>query len=149
MLLRSRSVRRGSAAVETAIIYSVVLLLTVGVTVLAVGMHSYHQVCALAREGSRWASVHGGQYNQETGNAKATADTVYSNAIQPLAVGLDASQLTYSVSWDDSGQMPTYVNSSGNVVANNVTVTVTYHWVPVMYLSAVNITSTAKTEMQY
>jgi Flp pilus assembly protein TadG len=150
MLLRSPSLRRrGAAAVETAIVYSVVLLLTIGVIIVALGMHDYHQVAALAREGARWASVHGGQYKQETGNALATPATVYSNAIEPLAAGLDRSQLTYSVTWDQASEMPTYVNSSGNVVPNNVTVTVTYRWVPALYLSPVNMTSTSVMAVQY
>src|SRR5262249_7013412 len=124
---RWRRPRRGAALVEAAIVYPIMFLFTFGVIVIALGMFRYQQVAAVAREGARWASVHGGQYAQETGKAKATSSTIYSNAILPMAVGLKPSQLSYTVTWDDAGEMPTYT-SGGNSLTNNVAVTVTYHW---------------------
>ncbi len=37
------------------------------------GIYRYQQVASLAREGARYASVHGSQYAADTGNAAATA----------------------------------------------------------------------------
>jgi Flp pilus assembly protein TadG len=149
MLLRSPSFRRATTLVEAALVYPVAILLTLGLVIVAQGVYDYQQVAALAREGARWASVHGGQYQQDTGNAKATPSSVYNNAILPKAVGLDTTQLSYSITWDNASEIPTYDDSSGNVVTNNVYVTVTYRWVPVAYLSPVTLQSTSVMAMQY
>jgi Flp pilus assembly protein TadG len=150
MLLRSSRFRRpGRSLAELALVYPVLAMLVLGVVIVAMGVFRYQQVASVARAGARWASVHGGQYASETGNAKATAATVYSNAIQPMAAGLDLSQLSYTVTWTDSSEIPTYNNSSGNVTINQVTVTVTYNWVPVAYLGTVTLKSTSVMAMQY
>src|SRR5262249_40606723 len=130
---RQQHPRRGAALVEAAIAYPIMFVLTVGVIVIALGMFRYQQVAAVAREGARWASVHGGQYASETGNSMATSSTVYSTAMLPLAAGLLPSALNYSVKWDDSGEMPTYT-SGGNTLTNHVTVTVKYSWTPEVFL---------------
>jgi hypothetical protein len=151
MLLRSPAHRRRSAGTlaESAIAHAVVALLTVCVVVVAIGVFSYQMVGELAREGARWASVHGGQYAAETGKAVATSSTINSNAIQPKVVGLDTNQLSISAaSWSDPAEMPTYL-SSGAVVRNYVTVTVSYNWQPAAYFSSMTLTSTSTMPMQY
>jgi hypothetical protein len=150
MLLRSAPIRRRAATLaEAALVYPALAMLMAGVVIVAMGVYRYQAVAALAREGARWASVHGAQYASETGNSMATASDVYTNAIQPKAAGLDTSQLSYSVSWANSSEVPTYTDSSGNVVINQVTVTVTYTWVPVAYLGTVTLRSTSVMAMQY
>jgi hypothetical protein len=124
-------------------------MLTLGVVIVTAGVFRYQQVAAIAREGARWASVHGGQYQSEGIGTKAAASDVYTNAILPKAAGLDTSQLSYSVSWTNASEMPIYNDSSGNPVINKVTVTVTYNWVPAAYLGSVTLRSTAVTLMQY
>jgi Flp pilus assembly protein TadG len=150
MLLRSPPLtRRAAALTEAALVYPIVILLTIGMVIVALGVYDYLQVTAAAREGARWASVHGGQYKQETGNAMATPSSVFSNAIAPKAVGLDPAKLNATVTWADPGEMPTYVDTHGNVVSNQVTVTVTYTWTPALYLSPMTFTSTCVMTMQY
>jgi hypothetical protein len=72
-----------------------------------------------------------------------------STYIQSKAAGLDTTKLSTTVSWTNTNEMPLNVNSSGSVVRNNVTVTVTYQWVPVAYLATMNLTSTSVMSMQY
>src|SRR5256885_352346 len=127
-LRRYRSRRRGTTAVEAAIVYPVVLLLTLGLTVVGLGVFRYQQVAALAREGARYAAAHGGQWKADDATRTlTTAADFYNNAIMPHASGLDTSQLAASdvtVTWADSGQMPPYT-ASGSTKTNIVTVTVT------------------------
>jgi hypothetical protein len=156
MILRPPpSRRRGASLAEAAITYSVVLLLTLGVIIVGLGVYRYQVIASLAREGTRWASVHGGQYHQETGGAMATQCSVYTTAILPKAVGLDTTRLSCSqFAWGDpyNSGMPTYDDGSGlapNVVTNTVTVTVTYTWVPEAYLPAVTLSSTSVMPVQY
>jgi Flp pilus assembly protein TadG len=150
MLLRPQPSRRHAASlVEAALVYPVFILLTIGLIIVAMGVYDNLQVTALAREGARWASVHGGQYQKETGKPMATQATILSTAIIPMAVGLDTTQLMATATWDDPSEMPTYLNSSGKVLVNKVTVTVNYKWKPLFYLSPMTLSSTSVTMMQY
>src|SRR4051794_3955305 len=112
MFLRSQRLRRrGTTAVEAAIVYPVVLLLTLGVVIVGLGVFRYQQVANLAREGARYAAVHGGQWAADKNSGTLTTkQNIYDNAITLHAAGLDSSQLAASdvtVSYADSGQMPT------------------------------------------
>ena len=48
--------------VEAAIVLPVVMMLTLGTCSTAMGVYYYQLVATLAREGARYASVHGSQY---------------------------------------------------------------------------------------
>jgi Flp pilus assembly protein TadG len=145
--------RRGAIAVEAAFVLPVAFMFIIGMVVIGLGIYRYQQVAALAREGARYASVHGTQYAADTGNSAASASDVYSNAIQPLAIGLTSTRLTYSVTWNSTNS-PTSFNPNSNPVGqplqNTVSVTVTYQWMPEMYIAGpINLTSTSTMPMSY
>jgi len=142
--------RRGATLVESAFVLSVLFFLLLSVVVGGYGVLRYQQLAMLAREGARYASVHGGLYAQETGNPAATAADVYNNAILPYAVNLDTAQLSYSVSWD-TDNMPNHASSDyEKPVTNTVTVKVYYKWFPEWYLiGPVTLTSTSTMTMSY
>jgi len=159
--------RRGATMVETGIVIPIVLLLTLGTCVLGLGVYRYQQVATLAREGARYASVHGSQYAADTGNTAASANDVYTNAILPLAAGLNTNNLSYQVQWgtavtgslvwsdwDSSSKAPTSANPNstpaGAPIYNGVQVTVTYQWTPEAYIAGpINLTSTSTIPMSY
>ena len=142
--------RQGTTAVEFAISCPIVFFLVFATIVGCLGVFRYQQTAELAREAARWASVHGGQYEDETGNAAATALDVYTNAIQPSASTMNLSRLTYDVTWNTSN-MP--LDASGSYETphgNTVSVTVTYQWFPEMYLiGPFSLTSTSTAQMIY
>jgi Flp pilus assembly protein TadG len=145
--------RRGGYATETAIVMPMMVLITAGFSVLGLGVYRYQLVASLAREGARYASVHGTQYATDTGNPAATAADIYDNAIKPMAVGLDLRNLSYSVTWNTSNS-PTSSNPSssppGQPVGNTVSVMVTYKWTPELYITGpINLTSTSVMPMSY
>jgi Flp pilus assembly protein TadG len=152
MLRGQSSTRRGVTMVESAIVLTTMLALLIGFIVGALGIFRYQQVAACAREGARYASVHGAQYQRETGQAAATAADIYTNAILPMAVGLDADQLSYTVTWNTS-DAPARVNPNSNPpgqpITNTVSVTVSYNWIPEAYFPAVTLTSTSVMPMSY
>jgi hypothetical protein len=133
-----------------------VFLFLVATITMAMGMFHYQQVAALAREGARYASVHGAQYAQDTGNAAADYSSIYNNAILPMAVGLDSSLIVFnssSVSWPN-GKRPTSVNSSastpGTPLINTVSVTVAYNWTPGLSITGtIKLSSTAVMPITY
>jgi Flp pilus assembly protein TadG len=139
MLNRSISHRRRAATmVECALVYPIVFLFVIGLLVAGLGIFRFQEVASLAREGARYASVHGTKYAQVTGNAPATAKDVYQNAIVPRMVLLDPNQLTYTVTW-----------SPDNQPGSTVTVTLKYNWVPEAYLGNMTLTSTSVVQMSY
>ena len=158
MRIRRTSLRRrGASLVEFAVIAPAVLILVVGLIVMGFGIFRHHEVASLAREGARWASVHGGQYTQENNPPSqnlpfTTADDVYQKAILPKAVSLDSARLNVQVTWDDAMEMPTYLDYTRNPPAwktNIVTVTVTYQWIPEALLGGMTLSSTAKMPVTY
>jgi Flp pilus assembly protein TadG len=142
--------RRGSLTTESIVVLPTLLFLIVATVVGGYGIFRYQQIAMLAREGARYASVHGGQYQQETGNSAATPQDIYNNAIAPFATSLDLSQLSYSVTWN-ANNMPYSVNNDYETPTNNtVTVTVRYNWFPEAYVvGPIVLSSTSTMPMSY
>jgi len=142
--------RRGATTVEFAIACPVALFLLLATIIGAMGVFRYQQVASLAREGARWASVHGGQYARETNNPAATAQDIYEQAIQPKAVALRLDRLTYQVTWDESNEPLTVHEDVQTPTGNTVTVTVSYEWFPEMYIAGpLVLSSTSTCQMMY
>jgi Flp pilus assembly protein TadG len=142
--------RRGAAAVEFAFAGPIVFFLLLATMIGSQGVFRYHQVAALAREGARWASVHGGQYQKETGEAAATPEDVFNKAILPLATTLRPEHLSYEVTWDESNMPLEVIDDVQTPRGNTVTVAVSYEWFPEMYLiGPINLTSTSTAQMNY
>lgn len=161
--------RRGIHLVECALVYPLVLLVFIGMIVVGMGVFRYQQVAALAREGSRWASVRGWQYQSDLNHYNlpdlpraATPQSVRDHIVS-MAVELDqsTSALDVQVRWDtdnkqyhilkDGNGIP-QVDSNGSVirVSNTVTVTVSYQWVPeVLFAGPIVLKSTSTVPMSY
>ena len=137
-MLHSPRRRRGTHALECAVVFPVIFLLLFGLLIGALGVFRYQEVASLAREGARYASVRGQEYQQVTGRPAATAADVYNNAIAPRAVILTPSQLNSSVTWNPDNRQ-----------GSTVTVTVTYQWVPEAYLGGMTLSSTSTTPISY
>ncbi len=54
---------------KAAVVYPITIFLLLGTVVLGLGVFRYQQIQSLAREGARYASVHGPQYATDSGNA--------------------------------------------------------------------------------
>ena len=151
-MLRNRHCRhrRGTTAVEFAITCPILFFLLFATVVGSLGVFRYQQVAALSREASRWASVHGGKYEEDTGKPAATPDDVYNKAILPAATSLRPEHLSYSVTWDQSNMPLQVTDDVQEPFGNTVTVTVTYQWFPEMYLiGPFTLTSSSTSQMIY
>lgn len=142
--------RPAATVVECAIVYPGVFLLLLGLIVGGLGVFRYQQVAHLAHEAARHASVRGGQYQAETGQAspdqQAIRDYVISQsaaleaAPQALTVevflnvtGVDASgnPSVTAVAWDQSNKAPyNLIADNGQARQNTISVTVRYQWMP-------------------
>jgi Flp pilus assembly protein TadG len=143
--------RQAATIVEFAIVAPVTFILLLGLLIGGLGIFRYQQVARLARDGSRYASVHGSDYAQETGNAAATSTDVYNQVIAPNATALDLTQLTYSVTWNTTNSPSHSTTANGQTVTttNTVTVTVTYHWIPEAFLGGITMSSSSVAVMSY
>jgi Flp pilus assembly protein TadG len=143
--------RRAATIVQFAVVAPVTFLLLLGLLIGGLGIFRYQEVAYLAREASRWASVRGAQYATDTKNTAASASDVYNQVISPQAKGLNLSKLTYSVTWStDNNQFHTKtVNNVVVKIANTVTVTVNYNWVPEAFLGGMTLSSTSVATMSY
>lgn len=142
--------RRGTSTVEFAVTCPVAFFLIFATIVGALGSFRYQQVAALAREGARWASVHGSEYALETNQAAATPEDVLNNAILPATVALDADKLSCTVSWNSSNEPLTVYENYERPTGNTVTVRVSYVWFPEAYLvGPLTLTSTSTAQMLY
>jgi Flp pilus assembly protein TadG len=145
---RSRS--RGTSTVEFAVTCPIALFLIFATITGALGAFRYQQVAAMAREGARWASVHGMDYERETGNDAATPADIYEAAILPSAVAMDQSKLSYAVTWDTSNEPLSVHEDYETPIGNTVSVTVTYVWLPEVFLvGPLTLTSTSTAQMLY
>jgi Flp pilus assembly protein TadG len=144
--------RRGSAAVEAAIVFPVLMFLLLALIVGGIGVFRYQQVALLSQEASRWASVRGADFQKDADAPSPTRDQILQQAALPLAVGMDPSQLSLQVQWIDQGNgtvqdwdsAPKYVKSQtpkGEWVTNTVRVTVTYQWAPGLLVGPLTLTS--------
>ncbi len=150
--MRRRPARRsGATLVESALIYPLVFLFTLGLAIGAIGIFRYQMVARLARVATRYASVHGKEYEKQTGNPAATPEDIFNNAIAPNVVACDPAQLSYAVTWNASNEVFDTSIVNGQIVGtrNVVRVTVTYQWVPEAFLGGITLSSTSVADMCY
>jgi Flp pilus assembly protein TadG len=147
MLRNPRSQRRGTYAVEFALVVQVLFFYIFAHILGGLMVFQYVETTGLAREGSRWASVHGWQWQQDqiaAGNtltASTAASDVFDNALKPRLIAMDKNNvnaggpLNYTVTWADDGQMTTYYDyTSGTYKTNTVTVNISYDWHPLVQM---------------
>jgi len=157
-MLRSRDQRRAASMVEFALVGPVTLMLLMSLIVGGIGIFRYQQVARLAREASRYASLHCYDYSYETDNAAALPSDIYTKVIAPNAASLDLSKLTYSVKGYDGQPLginnnktyrTTTVNGLTVYMTNTVSVTINYQWVPEAYLGGITMSSTSVCVISY
>ena len=135
---RSRHVRRGVSAIESAPAYSAAMMMTAGVLTTGMGVFRYQQVASLSRAGARWASVHGPKYQKENGKSAPTNQDVLTNAVNPAA-------------WSDSIALSSSCTLTMSPASNptTATVTITYNWIPELWFTSVSFTSTSVMPVTY
>lgn len=89
--------RRGTTMVEMAMICSVFLLLLLGTVELARAMWSREVITAAAREGARYAIVHGSHSANPSG--PGNNDPAVEARVRRHCYALDPSRLTITSSW--------------------------------------------------
>jgi len=156
VLLR-RTRRPGAVVVESAIIYPVLLILVLGIVLIGLTVFRYQECAHAAREGARWASVHGSAWAAEQTKPATTQQDVIDNAVSPQFAGIQSgTEMTCTVAWPN-GQAPNRTvtvtdpaTGHAEVVprSNTVSVTVTYTW-NTGFFGTLSVSSTAVNQMSY
>jgi Flp pilus assembly protein TadG len=153
MLLR-RQRRRGAVLIETALVYPLLFMIILGIILLGTAVFRYQEVAHCAREGARWAAVHGTKYCEENTKPATTPADVFNKAIKPQAAGMRLSGLTYTVTWNADQKQTSSVKVvvGGEVklvtTANTVSVTVNYTWNTGLF-GSIPVRSTYVMQMSY
>ncbi len=159
--VRHRHRRAGALAVEGAIVYPVVFVLFFALIVGGIGVFRYQQVALLAREGARWAAVHGSDWQADQNQSACTQDQILQQAVLPRAASMAPSAVTIRVEfvnraagtvseWDKVAHPPTSLDNVNNTVTNRVRVTVTYEWVPgALLVGPLYLSSISELSMSY
>lgn len=105
---RRKKSRRGATMVETAIIMTVFIALTLGAVDLQIGVYRYNTLSEAARHGARQAMVHGAMappalplWGPGTYAGTAADGSEYASAVRPLLVGFPYDAVTLRVEWID------------------------------------------------
>jgi hypothetical protein len=148
------------------VVYPLSFFLLFALLIGGMGIFRYQQVAHLARECARFASTHGGQYAKEnsvaiTAGTLPTVNEAYlQNLVKSGGVSLDTTKLTTQVNlntaggtydWDSTGSTNNrWPSSNNNQIQNTVSVTVTYQWIPELYLTGpITLQNTSVMPMQY
>jgi len=91
---RRRRRQRGSGLVETALCFTVFLMVLFGIIDFGRSMFAYNFVSYAAREGARYAIVRG----QSSGHTASATDI--STYVKSEAIGLDPADITVSTTWN-------------------------------------------------
>jgi Flp pilus assembly protein TadG len=145
MMIQNRKLsnRRGTSALEAAVVYPVTMLVLIGQLVLGIGVFQYEQLQFLAREGARYASVHGPTYvseNSSSGATLANSAQIENNVITPLGAGMTG--ITCNVTWTP--------NPPTTTTPSTVTVQLSYTWVPAaLFKSSTTFTASSTMPVVY
>lgn len=170
-LQSTRSPRTGGTLVECAIVFPLTFLIILGMVVGGAGIFRYQEVSHLARLGARYAATHGGMYTdaklpQSTGvPAVTSSDDVRNFYLKgpTLTEGsrlvlLKPESLQVEVRWSEADRVnppnyPCYADPSDvtgqKIIRNTVTVTLTYNWIPELWLGPITLKSSSTMPMAY
>jgi hypothetical protein len=132
--------RRAALAVESAIVYTVMFLMILGLLVGGLGIFRYQQVAWLSQEGARRTCVRGADFQLETMQTPPTQAQIRDELVA-LTAGLDPAALTVEVwlvdgltgqatAWDSSSKSVLATAPSGEKATNRLRVVVRYQWIP-------------------
>jgi Flp pilus assembly protein TadG len=132
---RKPSNERGQTYVEFALIAPCFLLLLFSIMWLSLAVYSYNYVSYGAREGSRYAAVHGADSKQPVTTASAVTSFV-----QNKTPGLNTSKLTVNTTWTPA--------ATPGKLGGTVQVQVQYQFqVSIPFMSSVTLPLTSTSKM--
>lgn len=128
----------GSAVVETALSFIVLLTMIFGILLISLALYTYNFIADAAREGTRYAMVRGSTCQGFASACPATASNVQTYVKGLGFPGIDPAAMTVTTTWP--------VGNS-NIPGNPVRVTVQYNFplaIPFLTARTLNLTSSSQ-----
>lgn len=135
MALRRSRRRCGAAVVEMAIVGPIALLFLIGILDVGLAVWSYNVTAAAAREGARYAVVHGSKSPKPAG-PKANDPDVEA-VVRKYTFNLAQNNIQVTSTWPDGNDGPNH----------QVTVGVTYTFKPAAFLQLKTLSLQSSTTM--
>lgn len=136
----------GAAIVETALSMLILLSVVFGLIEICLALYTYHYVSDAAREGSRYAIVHGSTCTVSGASCTVTQADIQTY-VQGLGYpGINPSNLTVTTTWSAYPAGGTCIAVACNGPGDLVTVLAEYNFnlaIPFVSTSALNLTSTS------
>ena len=144
---RSRNGQRGATLVETAFVFSILLLpVLLGIMGFGHALYAYHFVSHASKTAARWAAVNGatcsndGSCTYTTGAAKSDIETYATNLLPP---GMETGSVRAIADFPPQTGGPTACATTANSKGCTVSVTVAYAYNFILPYVPVNATTTA------
>jgi len=137
----------GASLLEFAISASVLLSMIMGIMLISLAIYTHHELAEVARDATRYASVHGNTCSVSGSSCTATATQVQNYAKSLEYPGIDGSKLTVTATYSSypSGSSCT-PNTNCENPGDLVTVTVTFPYslgLPFVSSRVLSMTSTS------
>ena len=138
----------GQALLEFALVGLIFMIVVVGLVELGRAVWNYNTLAHAAREGARYAIVHGSRATEPSGPGSTNftlpdQDAAVTETVRGYASGLDLTDLTVSAEWPDG------TNERGR----HVRVTARYEYQPMfsnlLHLPGITLTSTSIMTITY
>ena len=136
----------GSSLVEMALTMIILLMILFGLIEMCLALYTYHFISDAAREGSRYAIVHGSQC-QVSGVSCTATTTQIQNYVENLGFpGINPANMTVTTTWTAYPAGATCMALACNGPGDLVTVTVSYNFplaIPFVPASILAMSSTS------
>jgi Flp pilus assembly protein TadG len=143
----------GAGLVEYCVVFFLFMTMVLGVADFGRALYADHFVSNAARDGARYAAVHGSTCNDDSSCSAATPDTGPANSgnnviqdyvNQYVPQGIDKTQLTVTPGWPStSGTCATTSNAPGCIVVVQVQYTFKFDF-PFVSKKTINFTSVSQ-----
>ncbi len=100
---------RGATMVEFALFFILFMTLSMALMDLGRGIWTFTTISHAARQGARFAMVHGSANLVKDANGKDITGTQIASVVKANAIGLDPSKITVTPTWDPSNSRGNYV----------------------------------------
>lgn len=134
---------RGQSLVEAAFTISILAMTVIGIMQVGMALHSFDTVADAARDGARYAMVHGSSCT----GCIATSSSIQTHVQNSGLLLPNVSTVNVTTTWPDTGSSCTPSSNPCNNKGNNVKVKVSYPFqmvIPFIPLRTLNLSSTSE-----
>lgn len=120
----------GSVAIETALSFMLIMTMVLGIIELSVMAYTYSVLGEAARQGVRYATIHGSASSNCSGPSTGCADSTAANVVSSVTRYAN----NYARNVSGMQVQVTYPDTGGSTAPSRVTVAITYTYQPLFHV---------------